>query len=234
MGKHKPKGICEGCGNSPRALTQIESGQWICITCLREIRGPQRPKHLATPEQIATLRKQGFDVSDDLPKSEYRRLITMITLQERGLPFNPSATLEELEDLEYLNYVNHRSVNLAGVSYNNRDGTSRQRIILGCSAGELLRIKAEDDNPFDPNAVAVIRLNGEQLGYLHREDAAEVRKGSQEGWLYAAIINKILNDNVKGHCLGVGLILVYARSTADPDIIKKHIANLITKYKEAP
>jgi len=233
MGNPKPKGICEGCGKSPRALTQIESGQWICVTCLKEIRGPQRPKHLATPEQINTLRKQGFDVSDDLPKAEYQRLTAMITLQDRGVPFNSSATLEELEELECRNYVNHRSVNVAGVSYNNRDGTSRQRIILRCSAGELLRLKAEDDNPVDPNAVAVIRLNGEQLGYLHREDAAEVRKGSQEGLLYAGIINKILNDSVKGHCLGVGLTLVYAQSTADPDIIKKHIANLIRKYKEA-
>ncbi|MGA2062460.1 MAG: HIRAN domain-containing protein [Thermoguttaceae bacterium] len=233
MGNPKPKGICDGCGKSPRTLTQIESGQWICVTCLREIRGPQRPKHLATPEQIATLRKQGFDVSDDLPKAEYRRLTTMITLRSRSVPFNSSATLEELEELEYRNYINHRSVNLAGVSHNNRDGTNRQQIIRRCSAGELLRLKAEDDNPVYPNAVAVIRLNGEQLGYLHSEEAEEVRKGSQEGWLYAAIINKILDDGVKGHYLGVGLILVYARSTADTAIIKEHIANLIRKYQEA-
>jgi hypothetical protein len=233
MGKPKPKGICDGCGKSPRALTQIESGQWVCVTCLREIRGPQRPKNLATPEQIIALRKQGFDVSDDLPKAEYRRLAAMITLQGLGIPFNSSASLEELEELECRNYVNHRSVNVAGVSHNNPDGTNRQQIILRCSTGELLRLKEEDDNPFDPNAVAVIRLNGEQIGYLHREDAAELRKGSQEGWLYAAIINKILKDSVKGHCLGVGLTLVYARSTADPTIIKKHIANLIRKHKEA-
>ena len=33
------KGTCEGCGNSPRVLTKIESGQCVCRTCLREIRG---------------------------------------------------------------------------------------------------------------------------------------------------------------------------------------------------
>ena len=157
----------------------------------------------------------------------------MITLSGRGVTYNPSATLEEIEVLERKTYVNHRSANLAGVSYNNRDGTNRQKIISRCSAGELLRLKVEDDNPVDPNAVAVIRLNGEQLGYLHSEDAAEVRKGSQEGWLYAAVINKILNDSVKGHFLGVGLTLVYALSTADPDVIKKHIADLAKKYQGA-
>lgn len=35
--KRKPEGACDGCGNSSRKLTQIESGQWVCVTCLREI-----------------------------------------------------------------------------------------------------------------------------------------------------------------------------------------------------
>ena len=157
----------------------------------------------------------------------------MIILRERDVQFNQSATLQELEELERKTYVNHRSTRVSGVSHNNRDGTNRQQIISRCSVGELLRLKAEDDNPVDPNAVAVIRLNGEQLGFLNCEDAEEVHKGSQQGWLYAAIINKILDDGIKGHCLGVGLTLVYAQSTADPDIVKKHIASLIRKYQEA-
>jgi hypothetical protein len=233
MGKHKPKGICEGCGTSPRALTQIESGQWVCTTCLREIRGPKRPASLASPEQIAYLRQKGFDVPEDLPKTEHRRLIMVVTLQDRGIAVDPSATLEELEELQCNTYVNHRSVNLAGVSHSNRDGTDRQRIISRCSAGELLTLKAEEDNPFDPNAVAVIRLNGEQIGYLHREDAADVHRGSEQGWLYAAVISKILNDGVRGHCLGVGLSLVYARSTVEPAVVQKHVADLVRKFKEA-
>ena len=34
-----PKGKCEACGKSPRVLTRIESGQTVCRTCLRAIRG---------------------------------------------------------------------------------------------------------------------------------------------------------------------------------------------------
>jgi len=30
---------CDGCGNSFRVLTKLESGQYVCRTCLREIRG---------------------------------------------------------------------------------------------------------------------------------------------------------------------------------------------------
>ena len=233
MGKHKPKGLCDGCGNSPRGLTQIESGQWVCATCLREIRGPQRPKHLATPEQIARLRENGINVPDDLPKMEYRRLYEMIILRERGVPFNSSATLEELETLERKTYVNHRSVNVAGVSHNNRDGTNRQEIIARCVAGEVLRLKHEDDNPVDPNAVAVVRLSSEQLGYLHREDAEEVLNKSKEGWMYAGVISKILNDGVRGHYLGVGMSLVYALSTADKAVVTKHLNDLVRKFRNA-
>jgi hypothetical protein len=55
---------------------------------------------------------------------------------------------------------------VAGVSYENRDGTSRQSIIKRCRPGEILHLVREPDNPHDANAVKVLRQNGEQLGYL--------------------------------------------------------------------
>ena len=230
LSKQKPDGICDGCGNSPRQVAQIESGQWVCRSCLREIRGPQRPKSLATPEQIAHLREQGFNVPDDLPKLEYRRLAEIIVLRGRGVPFNMAATLEELEAIDRRTYVNHRSTNLAGVSHINGDGTNRQRIIARCSAGEVLVLTHEVDNPADPNAIAVFRQNGEQLGYLNREEAEDVLRHSRDGWQYVAVISKILDDGVRGHWRGVGLSLVYAHPTVDMTIVQKHVADLSTKY----
>jgi HJR/Mrr/RecB family endonuclease len=146
-----------------------------------------------------------------------------------------TATTPATKNLEtqVKDYVNHRSTRVAGVSHNNRDGTSRQQIIRRCVAGELLRLKPEKDNPVDPKAVAVCRLNGEQIGYLPQEDAAEVTEGASAGWMYAAIINKILDDGIRGHCLGVGLKLVYARSTADKAIVKQHVEGLMKKYGQA-
>jgi hypothetical protein len=74
MGVSRPTGKCEGCGASPRKLVEIESGQWVCLPCLREIRGPKRPSHLAAIEDIEKLRGRGIQVSDDLTKKEYRRI----------------------------------------------------------------------------------------------------------------------------------------------------------------
>src|SRR5882724_4895755 len=46
---------------------------------------------------------------------------------------------------------------VAGVSHENRDGSSRQRILRHCTAPESLRLVAEPDNPVDPKAIAVLR-----------------------------------------------------------------------------
>jgi len=157
----------------------------------------------------------------------------MNTLRDRGVPCHSSATLEQLEDLERRTYVNHRSVNVAGVSHSNGDGTSRQQIISRCSAGEALILRHEADNPFDRNAIAVLRQNGEQLGYLSREDAAEVLENAKQGWQYVPVISKILDDGIRGHFLGVGVSLVYAHPTVDRGTIEKHVAELCAKFRQA-
>ena len=58
-------------------------------------------------------------------------------------------------------YVSQFFSKVAGVSYRNEDGSSRQSIIRRCHIGERLLLKPEPDNPVDPNAVRVLRQNGE-------------------------------------------------------------------------
>ena len=101
MGKHKRTGICEGCGNSPRVLTQIQSGQWVCQTCLRDIRVPTQ--HFVSPEAVASLRRKGFDVPDKLTREEYRRLADEYTrrwelaeVRAAGMNVGEGASSEEL------------------------------------------------------------------------------------------------------------------------------------------
>jgi hypothetical protein len=90
MASPRPTGTCQGCGASPRKLTQIESGEWVCDACLREIRGPKPPVHLASRNQIKELRSKGLEVSADLTKQEYLRL------QRQLNPPKPPRTHDEL------------------------------------------------------------------------------------------------------------------------------------------
>jgi hypothetical protein len=63
---------------------------------------------------------------------------------------------------------------IAGVSHENANGTSRQEIIRRCRVGERLTLVCDPQNPVDPNAVMVLRANGEQLGYLAAHLAADL------------------------------------------------------------
>jgi hypothetical protein len=61
---------------------------------------------------------------------------------------------------------------IAGVTYHNEDRTSRQRIITQCRIGEELVLQREPDNPVDPKAIKILRVTGEQLGYIPAHVAA--------------------------------------------------------------
>ena len=61
---------------------------------------------------------------------------------------------------------------IAGVTYRNNDGKSRQRLIAQCRVGEELVLEREPDNPVDPNAIKLVRVTGEQLGYVPAHVAA--------------------------------------------------------------
>jgi hypothetical protein len=61
---------------------------------------------------------------------------------------------------------------IAGVTHRNKDRRSRQRLIAQCHVGEELVLEREPDNPVDPNAIRVLRVTGEQLGYIPAHVAA--------------------------------------------------------------
>jgi len=69
-------------------------------------------------------------------------------------------------------------VSVAGVSYNNDDGSSRQTIISRCKPGETLMLIREPDNKIDAGAIKVTRRNGQQIGYVPAQFA---RNGDSGG-----------------------------------------------------
>jgi len=56
-----------------------------------------------------------------------------------------------------------------------------QEEIGRCQEGESLILKREPMNRYDANAVAVLRGNGEQIGYLSRDDAEWVARIMDDG-----------------------------------------------------
>ena len=65
---------------------------------------------------------------------------------------------------------------VAGVSFENRDGSLRQTYVRQVSKGDALVLRREPENPFDPHAMAVDWADADgrphQLGYVPRSLAA--------------------------------------------------------------
>lgn len=95
---------------------------------------------------------------------------------------------------------------VAGVSFDNSDGSSRQAIVRSCRSGEPVRLIREPDNPHDEFAVMVVRRRGEQMGYLPSEVAGNrqgigwcVGRGMDEGYRYIARVASV-GQNEDGIC----------------------------------
>ena len=76
----------------------------------------------------------------------------------------------------------HFFTKVAGVSFVNTDGSSRQKIIARCHVGERLDLIREPYSRYDPEgAIRVMRRNHEQLGYI----PAYVSRGGEPDGLAA-------------------------------------------------
>jgi hypothetical protein len=65
---------------------------------------------------------------------------------------------------------------VVGVSFKNEDGTSREEVIGRLKQFDFLDLVCEPDNPHDPDAVAVHRKGGGQVGYLQARTAQDVAR----------------------------------------------------------
>ena len=78
---------------------------------------------------------------------------------------------------------------VAGVSFTNYDGKSRQEIIQRAVRRRMqLVLRPELNNPVVPGAIAVLTPNGEQIGYLKADLGDQVRRWVQFGYGVSAQI----------------------------------------------
>jgi hypothetical protein len=107
------------------------------------------------------------------------------------------------------------STEIAGALSPNVDGSRRPSIIGKCEPMELLRLEPEPDNPVDPKAIAVKRVDGSQLGYLERRVASNLHRDAGEPYSWSAIFQQANRQPTTGEV--VGAVIVLTRSRFDPD-----------------
>jgi HIRAN domain len=104
---------------------------------------------------------------------------------------------------------------LAGASLLNGDGSPRPSIIEKCEPLEQLRLELEPNNPADPDAIAVKRIDGSQLGYLERKAASDLHQAAGNPVSWSAIF-KHANRHPRTEEI-VGAVIVLTMSRIDPD-----------------
>jgi hypothetical protein len=70
---------------------------------------------------------------------------------------------------------------VAGITWNNPDGSSRQVIASRLATYDELDLVPQPDNPFDPNAIAVMAPDGQQVGFLDSRLAGEISRRMKRG-----------------------------------------------------
>jgi len=92
--------------------------------------------------------------------------------------------------------------------------------------GEQLVLDTEEDNPVDPNAVRVLRGNGEQLGYLPAYLAKEVAEGNQAGRRYAVFICDLTGGTKTKPARGANLFILVSEPNVSDSEAQKYLESL--------
>lgn len=98
---------------------------------------------------------------------------------------------------------------IAGAKHRNRDGSSRTALIDLCNTFDILTLEAEPDNPVDPNAVAVFRTAGGQIGYFDSRLAGEATRDAKlHGGRWVAIFRNKNHHPDTGAVVGAVLYVI--------------------------
>jgi len=103
--------------------------------------------------------------------------------------------------------VRHFYTKVAGVTFLNPDGKSRQKIIKKCRLGEELRLIPEPTNPHDPNAVAIYRQNNSQIGYLSADLASEIKRKLDSDWCITSFVTRLTGGGRRSRGVNIAIIL---------------------------
>jgi hypothetical protein len=114
--------------------------------------------------------------------------------------------------------LRHLFTKIAGVTFQNDDGSERQEIISRCRISEPLSLRHQRDNGFSEYATAVCRVNGEQLGYLPEFLAEQICEEVEAGFSVQGILKNRTGGTADKPARGVNIIVfLFASDVNQPE-----------------
>ncbi|MEW6724600.1 MAG: single-stranded-DNA-specific exonuclease RecJ [Bacillota bacterium] len=102
---------------------------------------------------------------------------------------------------------------VAGVTFENR-----QAMVSQCRVGESLRLVRQPENPHDPNAVAILNRQGQQLGFLNARLAKNLAPLLDGGETYLASVSQVTGGGEKNW--GLNIYLERPRSLGEEELTR--------------
>ncbi len=99
---------------------------------------------------------------------------------------------------------------VAGVTFSNPDGSSRQNVIRSLGIGDVVQLAREPRNKHDANAIRVLDRRGRQFGYVARDLAADLAPKMDAGQPHPATVLQVLNGDPDN--LGVTIRIMTPRN----------------------
>jgi DNA-directed RNA polymerase subunit RPC12/RpoP len=152
-------------------------------------------------------------------------------LQEEEARRSEELREQEARDRVIDSHVSHFFSEAVRVEFENADGTKRQEIIRAMHAGEVLHIERERGNKYDPNALSLSRMDGQQIGYLAPDDATKLVNGMDDDHVYFGYAAQITEISNIQH--GVIVLILDAPPDLDPpatmDEANRYAARVLKK-----
>lgn len=100
---------------------------------------------------------------------------------------------------------------IAGVSFTNDDGQSRQYLLRHVKAGDGVLLQRQWDNDYDPNAIAVLHAAG-QIGFIPAKVAANMVR---QHFHTAAVVKQVHGGSERAPTLGCEISITIGGTEAN-------------------
>jgi hypothetical protein len=115
------------------------------------------------------------------------------------------------------NLAGHFYTKIVGITFKNKDGVTREKLIPTCKPFEPLDLVSEPANSYDPNAIAVHKKGGPQLGYLNSSTAEEVATSMKKhGAVWQACVKLAKPKTKDRHGCLVICLMEMTKNVAEP------------------
>jgi hypothetical protein len=119
--------------------------------------------------------------------------------------------------------ITHFYTKVAGVTFRNFDGSSRQDVVKKCKVLDSVTLKYEEGGKDIERAVGVYSAGGEQMGRLGPEPTAKVSALMKSGFRIFAFVSKLTGGHVLHPVREAEIVIVQARPGITTEAVQRYV-----------